>query len=249
MWIVRWENGRGRCVLALQCARGLRLPSGAGRVLVAKTTSSRCRECCAVLSVYSSPCSRGQIALNGFDFSVLNPALQTGIVLQNPSLLGSRTAVDGEGGISPSPARVCGLCTCGGIRCEVPASSGILFQRGDTQRGTFLWGVTQTLWSRLPVLCVKAAMILGSRGAWGSWEANPASTGPVRALISLTASCAEAGGLPQSCWEHQQAVQLPGTGFGTICHKSHGGRTQRAELLFPWQREGADKLLTLYKVW
>lgn len=135
--------------------------------------------------------------------------------------------------------------TCGGIRCEVPASSGILFQPGDTQGGTFLWGVTQTqLWSGL--LCVRAAMIPGS---WGSWEAKPASTGPARALSSLTASCAEAGGLPQSHWEHQQAVQLPGTGFGTICHKSHGGRTQCAELLFPWQREGADKLLTLYKVW
>lgn len=112
VWIVRWENGRGRCVLALQCARGLRLPSGAGRVFMAKTTSSWCRECCAVLSVHSSPCCRGRIALNDFDFLVLNPALQTGIVLQNPSFLGSRTAMDVEGGISPSPARVCGLCTC-----------------------------------------------------------------------------------------------------------------------------------------
>lgn len=153
--------------------------------------------------------------------------------------------MDVEGGISPSPAW---FVFCVRVEESDAKSLPVLASCSsrDTQRGTFQWCVTQTLCAGLGV---RAAMIPGSPGACGSWEAKPASTGPTRAPSSLPASCAQAGGLPQSHWEHQQAAQLPGTGFGTICHKSHGGRTQCAELLFPWQREGADKLLTLYEVW
>lgn len=157
---------------------------------------------------------------------------------------------------SLSPAWVCVLCM--DMHAHMKESdvkslstiAGILFQHRNKQKDTFLQCVTQTLSSRLLASCcgrcVRTAMVpvppWGGLGELG--KQTERVQGPVqglqlrRCLVPWRQQGCPGPKHPLGAPAGSPAPQEQDLALmaSTICHKSQGRRTQRTELLFPWQR-------------
>lgn len=124
--------------------------------------------------------------------------------------------------------------------------AGILFQHWNKQKDPFLYCVTQTLLSRPLVSCCGRRAYSNSPlgGVWELGKQTERVQGPVRGLqlhrcLMLWRQEGCLGprhplGTPAgSPAPQEQDLALMAS---TICHKSQRMRTQRTELLFPWQR-------------
>lgn len=205
-------------------------------------------------------CCCGQIALKDLDFLVLSPARHTEIALKNLSFLGNKPEMGVDYGVFSLTCM--GLCsvrehahTYEGIRPGVsihshchPASASEQTERPfppSCYTNALVQAAGELLWeTRVQSDSPRAAGGGGGGGLGELGKQTERVQGPVR---GLQLHCCLAPWRQQSCPSPKHPLGAPAGSpapqekdlalmASTICHKSQGRRTQRTELLFPWQR-------------